>query len=148
MKLAKTVFGLIASTELFSVEAFLFTMSFSLTVIELKHALQEPGCQLCWIGRNAAERYIRHLLWESVNDVEIRRHFIRYPGPARFLHQDALSRLMGSQQGLQGYIHKHSWDLREEPLTENERQVWREVLAFVNGQPPSSFEGFKDRSSR
>ena len=250
-------------------------MSFSLTVIELKHALQESGCPLCWIGRNAAERYIRHLLWESVNDGETRRHFLaglgycpehtrmlasreteqygdalgvnilyenlasvvagrletldlpkkpgsrkgrrssgksykqadhlapasscrvcqradsstqyalktlleeldsapgdwqarypasgglclshldqclnaadRYPAPASFLREDALSRLKHWQEGLQGYIQKHNWDLRDVPLTENERQAWREVLAFFTGQPPSSFEGLKDRRSR
>jgi len=250
-------------------------MSFSLTVIELKQALQESGCPLCWIGRNAAERYIRHLLWESVNDGETRRYFIaglgycpehthmlasreterrgdalgvnvlyenlasvvagrlealdlpkesgsrkgkpssgkshkqagnltptsvcrvcqmanssthyalktlleelestpgdwqpryaasgglclshfrqclnaadRYPGPASFLREDTLCRLKRWQEGLQGYIRKHSWDLREVPLAENERQSWREVLAFFTDQPPSSFEGQEDERSR
>lgn len=250
-------------------------MSFSLTVIELKRALQEPGCPLCGIGHNTAERYIRHLLWESVNDVETRRHFIaglgycpehtrmlasreverhgdalgvnvlyenltnviegrletwdlpkkknprrrrvyseegykdagnlapastcrvcqmsdsstqyapktlleelesapgdwqpryaasgglclshlrqclnaaeHYPAPASFLREDTLTRLKHWQEGLEGYVRKHSWDLREEPLTENERRAWREVLAFFTGQPPSSFEGLKDRRSR
>jgi hypothetical protein len=250
-------------------------MPFSLTEIELKQALQESGCPLCWIGRNAAERYIRHLLWESVNDGETRRHFLeslgycpehtrmlasreteeygdslgvnilyenlvgvvagrletldlpkelgsrerklfsdksrkqtgnlvpasacrvcqmadsstqyalktlleeldsapgdwqpRYaasgglclahlrqcmnaadhsPAPASFLREDALSRLKRWQEGLQGYVRKHSWDLRDVPLTENERQAWREVLAFFTGQPLSSFEGLEDRRSR
>jgi hypothetical protein len=51
-------------------------MPFSLTEIEVKRTLQEPGCPLCGIARSTAERYIRHLLWESVNDEETRRHFI------------------------------------------------------------------------
>jgi hypothetical protein len=250
-------------------------MPFSLTEIELKQAIQESGCPLCWIGRNAAERYIRHLLWESVNDMETRRHFIaglgycpehtrilatreieeygdalgvniiyenlanvvagklenldllKEPGPrkrkrvrgdlhkyadqlvpsttcrvcqsadssmqyalktlleefetssdewqprylasdglclshlkqslnfadqfptsARFLREDVLSRMKRWQEGLQGYIQKHNWDLRKVPLTENERQAWREVLAFFTGQTPSSFDLLKDSRSR
>ena len=250
-------------------------MPFSLTEIELKHALQGPGCPLCWIGRNAAERYIRHLLWESVNDGDTRWHFItalgycpehtlmlasreteqygdalgvnilyenlasvvasrletldlpkepevrkgkpfsgkshkeprnlvpasncrvcqtadssmqytlktlleelesapgdwqpryaasgslclshlrqclnaadHYPAPASFLREDTLTRLKRWQEGLQGYVRKHSWDLRDMPLTENERQAWREVLAFFTGKPPFSFEGLEDRRLR
>ena len=250
-------------------------MSFSLTVIELKQALQGPGCPLCGIRHNTAERYIRHLLWESVNDVETRRHFIaglgycpehtrmlasreierhgdalgvnilyenlasvvagrletldlpkepgsrkgkppsgkshkradhlapastcrvcqianqstdyalktlleeletapsewqeryaasdglclthlrqclnaadRYPAPASSLREDALIRLKRWEEGLRGYVHKHSWDLRDAPLTENERQAWREVLVFFTGKPPFSFEGLEDRRLR
>jgi hypothetical protein len=250
-------------------------MPFSLTEIELKQALQESGCPLCWIGRNAAARYINHLLWESVNDGETRQHFIaglgycpehtrilatretqeygdalgvnilyenlvsaitgrldtlnlpketalkkrkrsirlshratdhlgssstcrvcqsadssmqyarkvlleelesapddwrsryissgglclshlmqcldtadQFPASASFLHEEALSRLKGWQEGLQGYIQKHSWDLRQVPLTENERQAWREVLAFFTDQPPASFADLGDSRSR
>jgi len=250
-------------------------MPFSLAEIELKQALQESGYLLCWIGRNVAERYIRHLLWESVNDIETRRHFIaglgycpehtrmlasreverhgdalgvnilyenlgsvvagrletlnlpkelgsrkgrrslgksykqagnlapastcrvcqmsdsstqyalktqleelesapgdwqpryaasgglclshlkqclnaayHYPAPASFLREDTLTRLKRWQEGLQGYVRKHSWDLRDMPLTENERQAWRGVLAFFTGKPPFSFEGLEDRRLR
>jgi hypothetical protein len=250
-------------------------MPFSLTEIELKQALQESGCPLCWIGRNATARYINHLLWESVNDGETRQHFIaglgycpehtrilatrdtkeygdalgvnilydnlasaiagrlvtldlpkepglrkrkqstgksrmyanhldpasncrvcqsadssmqyalktmleelesapgdwqpryvasdglclshlkqclnaadHFPASAGFLREQALSRLKRWQEGLQGYIQKHSWDQRDVPLTENERKAWREVLAFFTDQPPSSFAGLEDSRSR
>jgi len=51
-------------------------MSFSLTVIEIKEALRQTGCPICRVYQQAANRYIRHLLWENVNDFDTRKWII------------------------------------------------------------------------
>ena len=47
-----------------------------LVEVELKDALALPGCALCRIGEDAARRYLRFLLHESVNDVAVRARLI------------------------------------------------------------------------
>ena len=51
-------------------------MSFALSIIRLKNALVEPGCPICRVSDLSAERYIKQLLWESVNDGETRSRII------------------------------------------------------------------------
>ena len=39
---------------------------------ELKRALAAPGCSLCRVGEEAVQRYLRFVLYESVNDAAFR----------------------------------------------------------------------------
>ncbi len=50
-------------------------MSSQLLLIELRYALQQPGCPICRIYRQSAARYLRFLVLESINDLEARMHF-------------------------------------------------------------------------
>ncbi len=52
----------------------------SLVAIYLKLALQRPGCPICHLRAESELRYIRSLLWESINDPPTRGHFIRSLG--------------------------------------------------------------------
>ena len=47
-------------------------MSSMLSTIELKDAFTQSGCPICTISQEEAFRYINHLLWENVNDLETR----------------------------------------------------------------------------
>ena len=51
-----------------------------LDAIELRPALQQPGCPVCHARHRSASRYIDSLLWENVNDVTTRVLFIRSLG--------------------------------------------------------------------
>lgn len=55
-------------------------MDIDLITMQLKLALREPGCPLCRLYHQAADRYIRNLLWEHVNDGETRLYFLRSLG--------------------------------------------------------------------
>ncbi len=55
-------------------------MDIDLIALQLKLAFQEAGCPLCRLYHQAADRYIRNLLWEHVNDGETRLHFVRSLG--------------------------------------------------------------------
>ncbi len=62
----------------------------------LKAALKQSGCPICRLRAESEQRYIRMLLWESVNDPQTRDHFIA-----------AL-----------GYCERHTWQVG---LVENEQ---------------------------
>jgi len=35
--------------------------------LQLKIAFQQPGCPLCYLRNQTAQRYLRRFLWENVN---------------------------------------------------------------------------------
>ena len=45
--------------------------------IEIKAAMRLPGCPICRVKWQAANRYIDSLLWEGVNDTGTRMHIVR-----------------------------------------------------------------------
>jgi hypothetical protein len=47
-----------------------------LTLIDLKRALGQSGCPICRLQKEAEERYLKHLLWEYVNDLPTRTRFL------------------------------------------------------------------------
>ncbi len=55
-------------------------MTRDLVSVHLRLALQQPGCPICYLRADSEWRYIRSLLWESVNDPPTRGHFIRSLG--------------------------------------------------------------------
>ena len=48
--------------------------------VNLKIAFREAGCPICRIRSQAVARYIFHTLWENVNDVTFRQHFLASEG--------------------------------------------------------------------
>lgn len=72
-----------------------------LITLDLKLAFKQPGCPLCRLRFQAAQRYLRDLLWENVNDAEIRGHLIH-----------AL-----------GFCSEHAWQLQQ-----TEETLWADGL--------------------
>jgi len=48
-----------------------------IVTLELKGAFRQPGCPICRVRQETANRYIFHLLWENVNDFTTRLHLVR-----------------------------------------------------------------------
>ncbi|MBN1303510.1 MAG: hypothetical protein JXA13_03670 [Anaerolineales bacterium] len=69
---------------------------------------------------------------------------VDYPEAARLLHEDALSRLEYRIPIMKSYITKHSYD-KTDPLTQEERQTWKQTLTFFTGFSPETFIPFGDR---
>lgn len=76
-------------------------MSIDLIALELKLAFRKPGCPICRLRHRAAERYIRSVLWENVNDGETRMHIVRSLG----------------------FCHTHAWQLQQ-----TEARAWQDGL--------------------
>lgn len=53
---------------------------FGLAMIYLKEALRQPGCPICRCCIEHEERYLRHLLWENVNDLSTRARLVQSLG--------------------------------------------------------------------
>jgi hypothetical protein len=64
-------------------------MSRTMSFYDLRDALAQPDCPLCRLKARAAGRYLDGLLWESVNDPEVRDQVRR----------------------AQGFCHEHGWGL-------------------------------------
>ncbi len=71
-------------------------MTWNAVPVDLRLALNQPGCPICRLRSDSEARYIRSLLWESVNDSVTRGHFI----------------------GSLGYCPQHTWQIG---LVEKER---------------------------
>lgn len=55
-------------------------MTFALTAVRIEEALQEPGCPVCRLARQAAEHSVDSFLWEHVNDPQVRQRIIEAYG--------------------------------------------------------------------
>jgi hypothetical protein len=64
-------------------------MSRTMSYYDLSDALTQPGCPVCRLMARDTERYLDDLLWENVNDPDV-RHSIRQA---------------------QGFCHEHAWQL-------------------------------------
>lgn len=51
-----------------------------IVTLELRGAFRQPGCPICRVKRETADRYILHLLWENVNDFTTRLHLVNSLG--------------------------------------------------------------------
>ena len=83
------------------------TMSFH----DLRDALAQPGCAVCRLKADAADRFLDGLLWESVND----------PGRRREIRQ------------ARGFCHRHAWSLVRAGASLGVAIVPRDVLQSVLG---------------
>jgi hypothetical protein len=48
--------------------------------LQLKLALREPGCPICWLMRDVERRFLFYVLYENVNDRTTRTHLVRSLG--------------------------------------------------------------------
>lgn len=48
-------------------------MAFALAVNNLIEAMKKPGCPICRIGRQGAQRALESFLWENVNEPDVRQ---------------------------------------------------------------------------
>jgi hypothetical protein len=76
---------------------------------DLRDALTQPGCAVCRLKADSAERFLDGLLWESVND------------PAR---RDEIRQSLG-------FCHEHSWMLARSGASLGVAIVLRDVLQSV-----------------
>jgi len=51
-----------------------------IAALELRGAFRQPGCPICRVKQETADRYIFHLLWENVNDFTTRLHLVNSLG--------------------------------------------------------------------
>ena len=51
-------------------------MAFALSITNLLDALQQPGCPICRLFRQASQRAIESFLWENVNEPDVRQGII------------------------------------------------------------------------
>lgn len=76
---------------------------------DLRDALAEPECAVCRLTAKAADQYLESLLWESVNDPEV-RHDIRQA---------------------RGFCHEHSWGLARQRASLGATIITNDVLRDV-----------------
>ncbi len=84
-------------------------MSRSWGFYDLRDALAEPECAICRLTAGAADQYLESLLWESVNDPEV-RHDIRQA---------------------RGFCHEHSWRLARQRASLGATIITNDVLRDV-----------------
>lgn len=73
----------------------------NLLIADLKVAFREPCCPVCHLRRDSEGRYLFSLLWEYVNDANIRVKLVRSLG----------------------FCHQHAWQLQE-----TEQRIWGDGL--------------------
>ena len=84
-------------------------MSRSWGFYDLRDALAEPECAVCRLTAKAAEKTLESLLWESVNDPQV-RHDIRQS---------------------RGFCHEHSWSLARHRASLGATIITNDVLRNV-----------------
>ncbi len=99
------------------------TMSF----YDVRDALTQPGCAVCRLKTDSADRFLDSLLWESVNDPEM-RHEIRQA---------------------QGFCHEHAWGLIRNGASLGVAIIMRDVLQSVlNSMEDAQFQALPSLSLR
>lgn len=76
---------------------------------ELREALEQEGCALCRLVRRVVRRYLDNLLYENVNDSEVRSGFRR----------------------ARGFCNLHAWQMYEEHDALGTAILYRDVLQDV-----------------
>jgi len=84
-------------------------MAHTMSLHDLRDALAQPGCAVCRLKTDSAERFLDGLLWESVND-PVRRRGIRQA---------------------QGFCHNHAWALVRSSASLGVAIIMRDVLQNV-----------------
>jgi hypothetical protein len=86
-------------------------VSKTLAYYALRDALSEAGCAVCRLKTRAIERYLDGLLWENVNDPDVRREIRR----------------------AQGFCHEHAWGLARHGASLGAAILMRDALQNVLG---------------
>ena len=71
----------------------------SSTSYELLQACNKPGCPICRVEQDAVERYLDSLLYESVNDIQVREHLRASLGFCREHARLAVEKNLGNALG-------------------------------------------------
>ena len=99
----------------------------AMSFFELRDALAEPGCALCRLKIDSADRFLDTLLWESVNDPERRREIRR----------------------AQGFCHEHGWTLVRATASVGVAIITRDVLQnLLKILDEAAFQGLASLSLR
>lgn len=110
-------------------------MGETLSLHDVRDALAQPGCAICRLKTDAAERFLESLLWESVND----------PGT-----RDDIRRALG-------FCHRHTWMLARNDASLGVAIITRDVLqslldtledARFQSLPPFSLRRVQERLDR
>jgi hypothetical protein len=84
-------------------------MSRTMSFYDLRDALAQPDCAVCRLAAKAGDQYLRDLVWENVNDPEV-RHNIRQA---------------------RGLCHEHAWALAEHRASLGATIIMHDVLQDV-----------------
>jgi hypothetical protein len=87
-----------------------------ITYHDLRDALAEPGCPLCRRVARAVDRYLRALLYESVNDPEVREGL----------------------RASQGFCRQHAWQVQRRASPLSIAILWRDLLSQELAPEPSA----------
>jgi hypothetical protein len=68
----------------------------------------------------------------------------RYPQAARWLVGETRARLERQSERMLEYIRKNNWQYRDERITPEEAEAWRQALNFFTGLPKERFTFLKD----
>ncbi len=68
----------------------------------------------------------------------------RYPLAARWLIGETRARLERQSERMLEYIRKNNWQYRDEQITPDEADAWRQALNFFTGLPKERFTFLKD----
>jgi hypothetical protein len=84
-------------------------MSRTMSFYDLRDALAQPDCAVCRLTAKAGDQYLKDLLWENVNDLEV-RHNIRQA---------------------RGFCHEHAWALAQHRASLGATIIMHDVLQNV-----------------
>jgi len=99
----------------------------SMSYYDLRDALAQPGCPVCRLKTDSADRFLDSLLWESVNDPEKRREIRR----------------------ARGFCHVHAWALARATASLGVAIITRDVLgSLVETVEAASFNALSPLSLR
>lgn len=117
-------------------------MSRHIAFYELRDALAQPGCPLCRLETRVAERYLDFLLWERVNDPELRQNLRQARGFCRE-HAWMLVR-PGASLGIAVMLHDVLQDVLQslngavmQPTQETRRPLERLRTTIAPAPPPA-----------
>jgi Family of unknown function (DUF6062) len=109
----------------------------SSTSYDLLQACRQPGCPVCRVEQSAVERYINSLLYESVNDIQVRERLRASMGFCREHAQMAVDKKLGSALGFaiiyQDVINNILRQLRSDVETPSTRR-WSTLLKRIPEQ--------------
>lgn len=109
----------------------------SSTGYDLLQACRQPGCPACRVEQSAVERYISSLLYESVNDIQVREHLRASLGFCREHARLAVEKNLGNALGFamiyQDVINNVLKQLGNEIAPPNTRR-WSTLLKRIPAQ--------------
>ena len=107
---------------------------------KLLEAFAQPGCALCRLGNDAADRYLDATLWELVNDFKLRAELNQARGYCQ-IHGWMLVRsggAIGTTILMQGVTKTLLDVLAGSPLTAMPNSTWQSLLRSLDSRRPQA----------